>query len=254
MKYEDLIFKIPQESPCYCENSNFVISQIINILNNRKAEGDNKIIINTNLKNGLPLENINKIAGPMIEAWAGEVFTGIRDDFNNKYHLINVETQERLGMADIILQFRKNNLVLTGNIDVKATANDIPNSGKGPNITSFSRIRTAYITDPDFIFIILSIKHRVYSQRNQATGLVDGIMEIVDYNAYDLKFISDADINYNPALGTGQIQIKDIHYVTYQYRSTWEMCQLLDHKYLNSSRRSFEDFYREAVKNKWIKN
>lgn len=254
MKYEDLIFKIPQESPCYCENSNFVISQIINILNNRKAEGDNKIIINTNLKNGLPLENINKIAGPMVEAWAGEVFTGIRDDFNNKYHLINVETQERLGMADIILQFRKNNLVLTGNIDVKATANDIPNSGKGPNITSFSRIRTAYITDPDFIFIILSIKHRVYSQRNQATGLVDGIMEIVDYNAYDLKFISDADINYNPALGTGQIQIKDIHYVTYQYRSTWEMCQLLDHKYLNSSRRSFEDFYREAVKNKWIKN
>ena len=140
MKYEDLIFKIPQESPCYCENSNFVISQIINILNNRKAEGDNKIIINTNLKNGLPLENINKIAGPMVEAWAGEVFTGIRDDFNNKYHLINVETQERLGMADIILQFRKNNLVLTGNIDVKATANDIPNSGKGPNITSFSRI------------------------------------------------------------------------------------------------------------------
>ena len=29
-------------------------------------------------------------------------------------------------------------------------------------------------------------------------------------NAYDLKFISDADINYNPALGTGQIQIKDM--------------------------------------------
>lgn len=42
-----------------------------------------------------------------------------------------------------------------------------------------------------------------------------GVMEIVDYNAYDLKFISDADISYNPALGTGQIQIKDIHYVTY---------------------------------------
>ena len=253
MKYSDLIFKVPIESSSYKEDSSFVIHQITSILDERKSVGDNKIILNTNLKLGLPLENINKIAGPMIEAWAGEVFAGIRDDRNNIYSLINVEAQERLGMADIILQFRKGSTVLTGNIDVKATANDIPNSGKGPNITSFSRIRTAYVKDPDFMFIILSIKHRVYSERNQKTGLVDGIMEVVDYNAYDLKFISDADINYNPALGTGQIQIKDIHYVTYQYRTTWEMCQMLDKKYLNSSKRTFEDFYKEAVKNKWIK-
>jgi len=254
MKYSDLIFKVPIESSSYKEDSSFVIHQITSILDERKSVGDNKIILNTNLKLGLPLENINKIAGPMIEAWAGEVFAGIRDDRNNIYSLINVEAQERLGMADIILQFRKGSTVLTGNIDVKATANDIPNSGKGPNITSFSRIRTAYVKDPDFMFIILSIKHRVYSERNQKTGLVDGIMEVVDYNAYDLKFISDADINYNPALGTGQIQIKDIHYVTYQYRTTWEMCQLLDKKYLHSSRRTIDDFYREAVKNHWIKN
>ena len=152
---------------------------------------------------GLPLENINKIAGPMIEAWAGEVFAGIRDDMDNPYRLINVEAQERLGIADIILQFKKDDRSVTGNVDVKATANDIPNSGKGPNITSFSRIRTAYVKDPDFMFIILSIKHKVYVQRNERTRLMDGIMEIVDYNAYDLKFISDADINYNPALGTG---------------------------------------------------
>lgn len=254
MQYEDLIFKIPQESPTYKEDSDFVIRQMTSILDERKRAGDNKIIINTNLMLGLPLENINKIAGPMIEAWAGEVFSGIRDDYNNEYHLINVEAQERLGMADIILQFRKGSGILTGNVDVKATANDILNSGKGPNITSFSRIRTAYVVNPDYMFIILSIKHRVYSERNKVSGLVDGIMEVVDYNAYDLKFISDADINYNPALGTGQIQIKDIHYVTYQYRTTWEMCQLLDQKYLHSSRRTIDDFYREAVKNKWIKN
>lgn len=254
MKYEDLIFKIPKESATYREDSAFVIRQMTAILDQRKAVGDNKIIINTNLRKGLPLENINKIAGPMIEAWAEEVFSGIRDDMNNQYSLINVEAQERLGMADIILQFRKDTRVLTGNVDVKATANDIPNSGKGPNITSFSRIRTAYVLDPDFMFIILSIKHKVYSEKNKATGLMDGIMEVVDYNAYDLKFISDNDINYNPALGTGQIQIKDIHYVTYEYRTTWEMCQLLDRKYLHSSRRTIEDFYREAQKNKWIKN
>lgn len=254
MRYEDLVFKIPIESDSYSEDSAFVTKQIISILDERKAKNDNKIIINTNLKMSLPLENINKIAGPMIEAWAGEVFSGIRDDENNIYHLINFEAQERLGMSDIVLQFKKQDSVLTGHIDVKATADDIPNSGKGPNITSFARIRTAYVKDPDFMFIILSIKHKVYSQKNKHTGLIDGIMEITDYNAYDLKYISDADINYNPALGTGQIQIKDIHYVTYQHRTTWEMCQLLDQKYLHSTRRTMEDFYREAKKNQWIKN
>ena len=254
MEYEDIIFKKPLESVTYKDDSEFVVKQIIAILDERKNANDNKIIINTNLKKGLPLENINKIAGPMIEAWAEEVFSGIRDDYSNKYSLINVEAQERLGMSDVVLQFKKNGYTITGNIDVKATANDIPNSGKGPNITSFSRIRTAYVNDPDFMFIILSIKHRVYSERNKETGLIDGVMEVVSYNAYDLKYISEPDINYNPALGTGQIQIKDIHYISYQFRTTWEMCQLLDKKYLHSSRRTIDDFYREAVKNKWIKN
>lgn len=254
MNYEDLIFKIPLESPSYRDDSEFIVRHIIDILDERKKVNDNKIIINTNLKLGLPLENINKIAGPMIEAWAGEVFSGIRDVKNNKYSLINVESQERLGMADIVLQFRKDDRVLTGSVDVKATANDIPNSGRGPNITSFSCIRTAYVIDPDFMFIILSIKHKVYSEKNSISGLMDGIMEIVDYNAYDLKYIGDADINYNPALGTGQIQIRDIHYVTYEYRTTWEMCQMLDKKYLHSSRRTIDDFYREAKRNKWIKD
>lgn len=254
MEYKDMDFKVPKESESYREDSKMVVERIIKILDERKAKKDNKIIINTNLKLGLPLENINKIAGPMVEAWAYEVFNGIRDDLNNPYDLINVEAQQRLGMADIVLQFKKNDSFITGNVDVKATAEDIESSGKGPNITSFSRIRTAYIEDPDYMFIILSIKHKVYSVKNSQTLLMDGIMEVVDYNAYDLKFISDNDINYNPALGTGQIQIKDIHYVTYQERTTWEFCKLLDSKYLKSSRRTIEDWYREALKNKWIKN
>lgn len=254
MTYSELNFKIPQESSTYREDSYFVIKNILSILEERKQKGDDKIIINTNLKKGLPLENINKIAGPMIEAWAGEVLEGIRDSNDNVYSLINVETQHRLEIADIILQFKKENKVLTGSVDVKATSNDIPESGKSPNITSFSRIRTAYVKEPDFMFIILSIKHKVYSKRNETTGLMDGIMEIVDYNAYDLKYISDSDISYNPALGTGQIQIKDIHYVTTEFRTTWEMCQLLDKKYLNSTKKTFDDFYKEAQKNKWIKD
>ncbi len=253
MNYDDLIFKIPVESDSYRKDSDFVIKQVISILDAQKISGNNKIIINTNLKLGLPLKDINKIAGPMMEAWAYEVFAGIRDNNNNIYSLVNAEAQERLDMADIILQFRKNGEVVTGNIDVKATADDIPKSGKSPNLTSFSRIRTAYVKDPDFMFIILSIKHKNYSQRNSVTNLIDGIMEITDYKAYDLKYISNDDISYNPALGTGQIQVKDIHYVSLQYRTTWEMCQLLDKKFLHSSRRTIKDFYREAKKNKWIK-
>ncbi|MCL2827112.1 MAG: hypothetical protein FWD99_00040 [Oscillospiraceae bacterium] len=215
--------------------------------------GNNRIILNTNLKLGLPMENINKIAGPIIEAWAYEIFFDIKDDLDNSYQLVTVEPLPRLDKADILLQFKKAKSSVTANVDVKATAEDIENSGRSPNITSFSRIRSAYIEDPDFMFIILSLKHKVYSERNHVTKLIDGIMEIVKYNAYDLKFLSDTDISYNPALGTGQIQVKDIHYVEYEYRTAWEFCQLLDRKYLNSSRRSFDDWYREAVKHKWIK-
>ncbi|NMA87158.1 MAG: restriction endonuclease [Tissierellia bacterium] len=253
MKYEDLTFKIPAENRHYKEDSQYVIDTIMAILDERCRQGKNKIIINTNLKLGLPLENINKIAGPMIEAWAYEVFNDIYDDVNNKYNLINVEAQERLAMTDIILQFKKENRYITGSVDVKATSEDIESSGKSPNITSFSRIRTAYVEDPDYMFIVLSIKHKVYSSKNEHTMLIDGIMEIVDYNAYDLKFISEEDISYNPALGTGQIQIKDIHYVTVVDRTAWEFCQLLDAKYLNSSKKTFEDWYEEALKWNWIK-
>jgi hypothetical protein len=99
----------------------------------------------------------------------------------------------------------------------------------------------------------LSLKHKVHSEINKNTKLIDGIMEIVRYNAYDLKYISNADISYNPALGSGQIQIKDIHYIDCEYRTAWEFCRMLDHKYLNSSKRTIDDWYREAVKNKWIK-
>ncbi len=253
MEYSEMLFKVPVEESSYEENSKYVIDAIERIVQNTINTNRSKIVLNTNLKRGLPMENINKIAGPIIEAWAFEIFGDIRENEDNEYRLINVEAKPRLDMADVLLQFRKSGTVLTANVDSKATAEDIVNSGKGPNITSFSRIRTAYVEDPDYMFIILSLKHRVYSEKNAITKLMDGVMEIVRYNAYDLKFISDVDISYNPALGTGQIQIKDIHYVDYQSRTTWEFCQLLDKKYLGSSRRTIQDWYREAKKNKWIK-
>jgi len=93
----------------------------------------------------------------------------------------------------------------------------------------------------------------IYLTRNLETKLMDGIMEVVKYNAYDIKYISDSDISYNPALGTGQIQIKDIHYVSIKKRTAWEFCQMLDKKYLASTRRSFDSWLELANKFGWVK-
>lgn len=81
---------------------------------------------------------------------------------------------------------------------------------------------------------------------------MDGIMEVVAHNAYDLKFPSSSDLSYNPALGSGQLQIRDIHYVKLEKRTTWEFCQLLDKKFINS-RKGFDERFALAKKNEWIK-
>lgn len=249
-------FKIPKESSDYAECSAFIIEQIESIITTAMDSGRNKILIDTNLKLGLPMENINKVAGPFVEAWAYEVFSEVIEDEENTYNLLNVEAGERLNLADVILQFsrtRKRSASVTGHVDVKATSKDIKNSGKSPNITSFARIRTEYVKNPDLIFIILSIKHSVYSTRNDETKMMMGVMEVVDFNAYDLKNLSDRDLSYNPALGTGQIQVRDIHYVTLTPRTAWEFCQLLDRKCI-ASKKGYDEWLRYARQNKWIKD
>lgn len=255
MAYDDLTFKTPIESDDYKKCSDFVVNSVEGIIQAAMDAGKNKITINTNLKLGIPMENVNKIAGLFIEAWALEMFQDALEDDNNQYHLINVEAGKRLNMADVILQFeviRKRSSSISGYIDVKATSRDIPNSGKSPNITSFARIRTAYVNDPDYIFVILSIKHSVFSTRDKNTKMMMGVMEVVDFRAYDLKYISDSDLQYNPDLGSGQIQIKDIHYVSAELRTTWEFCQLLDRKCISSAK-GFDGWLRYANQNEWIK-
>ena len=257
-KYEKIIFKIPVESGDYMECSDYVVSAVEEIIKDSIEQGKNKITINTNLKLGIPMENVNKIAGPFIEAWAHEVFSEVVEDKNNRYNLINVEACERLNLADVILQFqmdRKNlhQTSITGNVDVKATSQDIEGSGKSPNITSFAKIRTAYVEDPDLLFIILSIKHKVYSKKDKETNMMMGVMEVVDFNAYDLKYLSAPDISYNPALGSGQLQIRDIHYIDREKRNVWEFCQLLDKKCI-LSKKGFEGWLSYAIQNGWIKD
>ena len=107
MAYESLNLKKPVESTDYKECSDFVVQSIESIMKDAMDSGRNKIIINTNLKLGIPMENVNKVAGPFVEAWAFEVFTESFEDEENKYELINVGAGERLGMADVILQFKK---------------------------------------------------------------------------------------------------------------------------------------------------
>ncbi|MBU2805983.1 restriction endonuclease, partial [Acidithiobacillus ferridurans] len=68
MDYESQNFKIPLQSDDYDECSKFVILSIDSIIKDAIVSGQNKIIINTNLKLGLPMENINKVAGPFVEA------------------------------------------------------------------------------------------------------------------------------------------------------------------------------------------
>ncbi|MBM3239974.1 restriction endonuclease [Candidatus Poribacteria bacterium] len=247
-------YKVPQESDDYSENSKFVVERISQIMETAIKTEKNKIFIHTNLKRGLPLENINKVAGPFVEAWALEQFEIIADDKGNQYQLINVEPGKRLDPFDIILQFkRKRNSAdyVSANVDVKATAEDIKTSGKSPNITSFARIRSEYIDDPDYIFIVLSLKHKVYSEKDQTTGMTNGIMEVVAHSVYDLKYISEQDLNYNPALGTGQLQIRDIHYVDIVQRTTWEFLQMLDKKFIRSQ--GEEAWLRLARQHEWIK-
>lgn len=247
-------FKIPRESADYPEQSAYVLQRIAQIMTQAIAAGNNRIFIHTNLKRGLPLENINKVAGPFVEAWAHEQFEIICDDSQNQYELINVQGGKRLDPFDIILQFKRkqdSSAYVSANIDVKATAEDIATSGKSPNITSYQRIRNEYLLDPDYIFVILSLKHRVYTEKDEAAGMTKGIIEVVSHSEYDLKYISSADLNYNPALGTGQLQIRGIHYVDLEMRTTWEFLKLLDEKYLRSKGKAA--WLKLARQNEWIK-
>jgi hypothetical protein len=99
----------------------------------------------------------------------------------------------------------------------------------------------------------LSLKHKVHSEKDAQSEMMKGIMEVVHFNAYDLKYLSEMDISYNPALGTGQIQVRDIHYVSIEQRSTWEFCQLLDKKCI-ASKKGYQEWLLLAQKYGWLKN
>lgn len=246
--------KFPKESSLYPKMSDGVCGTIRNIIQEAIDSGNNKIFIRTNLKRGLPLENINKVAGPFVEAWALEKFEQISDKVGNKYGLVNVEAGKRLDPFDMILQFKLKGIddYVSANVDSKATAEDILTSGKSPNITSFARIRNEYFNDPDYIFLILSLKHRVFSEKADGNGITNGIMQVTAYHVYDIKYVSAKDLNYNPALGTGQMQIRDIHHVEEERKTTEQFMKMIDDKYIRS--KGLKPWIKLAEKLDWIKH
>lgn len=251
----DVIYKVPEETEQYPEWSAYITDKIAGIIQCAIEGKNNLIFIRTNLRRGLPLENINKVAEPFVEAWAVEQFELIAENSGSEFELINAQAGKRLDAYDIVLQFKRRQGVsgyVSADVDVKATSQDIVTSGKSPNITSYARIRTAYVDDPDYLFIILSLKYKVYGEKDLETALTNGVMEIVSHAVYDLKYLSAADLNYNPALGTGQIQIRDIHYVSMQKRTTWEFLRLLDEKFIKS--RGEAAWLKLAQKYKWMKD
>lgn len=254
MEYEELEFRIPQELEDYEKCSDFATNHMGKIINEAIENKHNKIIINTNLKFGLPVENINKVASPFVKAWASDKFNSVIEDDKNRYDLENVEACGLLNMADIILQFkidRNTQSAVTAHVDIKSSAADIKTSGKSPNITSFAKIRGAYVDDSDYMFIILSLEHKVYITKDADMKTIIGVIEVVDYNAYDFKYISSKDLRHNIALGTGQIQIKYIHNVSLTKRTTWEFCRLLDQKFID--RKGYQNWLKLAQKHEWIK-
>lgn len=251
-EYTDRV-KWPEEDSNYQEMSDRNLTLINEMVQAEFDKGKNKIILNTNIKGSFPLDNINKLAAPLIESWAAEVFQKISINKENDYHLVNVEVgTRRTDLADIILQFRHKTDYSTTDIDVKSTVDTIKNSGKGPNITSFAKIRSAYVKDPDFMFVILSIRYHAISI-TEKNGNATGILQLKEFHSYDFKYLGEHDFSINPALGKGQIQIKDIHYVNITPRSAKDLVRLLDDKYISSSKHSFEGWVREAQRNKWIK-
>lgn len=58
-------------------------------------------------------------------------------------------------------------------------------------------------------------------------------------------------MNYNPALGTGQLQIKDIHYVEEEKKTTEEFIKMIDNKYINS--KGIDPWFVLAKKFNWLK-
>lgn len=197
-----------------------------------KDEATKYIEVKTNLSCGLPLKDIHKIAGPLVDEWAYEkLLEKVGHSFlNGDFKLINVISKSSSSLEDILLQAEYKGELLGILIDVKsASLEKGNNAGKGSNITSFRKIRPFYVNNPNAYFIILSIKHKAYINEH---GVRQGF-EIIGSNVFDLKLVVCDELKFNKRMGD-QFQITNSMKVNQIDRSTDEFIELLDQKYVDA--------------------
>lgn len=214
----------------YYDKSIEIQNNLISAMNNFILdENKNKLIIKTNLECNIPTKDIHKIAGPLLDEWVLEKLKCISKNSSNEYGIIDVVGKDSSSLEDIAIKMKINNTIYNVLIDVKtASLEKGDNAGRGSNLTSYRKIRPHYASNPDSIFLILSIKHNAYFSEGKREGLV-----ILGCNVFDLKLVKDNELKLNTSMGD-QFQISNSMNVTQVNRSTEEFIKLLDLSYSNA--------------------
>lgn len=209
----------------YCEQSKQIQGLIYDIFS--KATTDetiNKVLLSTNLKRGLPVKDIHKLAGPLTDEWVYQVLNEIAENPNNKYGIYCVESKDSSSLDDVSFKIKGINETIL--VDVKSASLEKGNrAGKSSNLTSFRKIRPHYINNPDSIFIILSVKNGPFIEDDIRKGFI-----MTSFNVFDLKLVKEEELKFNTAMGD-QFQIGNSMKVTQVDRTTSDFINLIDKKY-----------------------
>lgn len=211
----------------YCEQSKEIQKLITDIFTKATIDPSiNKVLLSTNLKRGLPVKDIHKLAGPLTDEWVYQVLNDIASDSSNQYGIYCVESKDSSSLDDV--SFKIKGIEETILIDVKsASLEKGDRAGKSSNLTSFRKIRPHYINNPNSIFMILSVKNGPFIENNIRKGFV-----MTSFNVFDLKLVKEQELKFNTAMGD-QFQIGNSMKVTQVNRTTDEFIELIDKKYID---------------------
>lgn len=210
----------------YCVQSHNIQDLLSDVFSNATQDEDvNKVILSTNLKRGLPVKDIHKIAGPLTDEWVYQVLNDVAEDADNKYGIYDVQSKDSSSLDDVSIRIK--GIEETILIDVKsASLEKGDRAGKSSNLTSFRKIRPHYIENPESIFLILSIKNGPFIEDGIRKGF-----EMTSFNIFDIKLVKASELKFNTAMGD-QFQIGNSMKVTQIDRSTADFIELIDSKYM----------------------
>lgn len=121
MTYNDFNLIKANDDKNYSKFSKKAIDIVKGIFDELLSDDENEVILKSNLRNGLPIENINKIAGPVLEEW---VFT-VLDSKKEQYGLLQVKPQKKTALSDVDLKCTIESKLKYIKIDVKATCEEM---------------------------------------------------------------------------------------------------------------------------------